>query len=389
MIVGLAKETYPQERRVALTPAVVAGLAKAGMSVLVEAGAGALAGFADNNYLEKGASIAATRQEVFQQAEIIVQVRAVGANPQGAQADLELFRAGQTLIALAEPLSRPQDVLPLAQRGVTLLALELVPRITRAQGMDVLSSMATIAGYKAVLLAADNLPRVFPLLMTAAGTLSPAHMLVLGAGVAGLMAIAVGRRLGAVVEAYDIRPEAAQQVQSLGARFVELPLETSLATGIGGYAAAQAEEILRRQRQLLGEVVARHDVVIATAAVPGRKAPVLVDRAAVEAMADGSVIVDLAAEQGGNCELTVPGQTIRHGGATIIGPVNLPSSVPQHASQMFSRNVSALLAHLVKDGRMVMGSGDEILRSIMVCHDGQVVHPQVAQLLAQAQPKSQ
>jgi NAD(P) transhydrogenase subunit alpha len=389
MIVGLPKETYPQERRVALAPASLAGLAKAGISVVVEAGAGATAGFSDQSYVEKGARLAASRQELFQQADVIVQVRAAGANPQAAQADLELFRTGQTLIALAEPLSRPQDVLPLAQRGVTLLALELIPRITRAQGMDVLSSMATLAGYKAVLLAADNLPRVFPLLMTAAGTLSPAHMLVIGAGVAGLTAIAVGRRLGAVVEGYDIRPEAAEQVQSLGARFVKLPLETEVAKGTGGYAAAQADEVLLRQRQLLGEVIARQDVVIATAAVPGRKAPVLIDRAAVEAMADGSVIVDLAAEQGGNCELTVAGQTIRHGGATIIGAVNLPSSVPHHASQMFSHNVSALLTHLVKDGRIVMGGGDEILRSITVCHDGQVVLPQAAQSPGQPQPKSQ
>jgi NAD(P) transhydrogenase subunit alpha len=381
MIIGVAKETYPGECRVAIVPASLPALTKAGFEVLVETTAGLPAAFPDDAYTEKGARIAASRKELFEKSDVIFQIRSAGANPQAGQADLALMRRGLVVIGLAEPLTSPQVVKTLADRGVTLFALELMPRVSRAQSMDVLSSMATIAGYKAVLLAAEKLPRVFPLLMTAAGTLTPAHVLVIGVGVAGLMAISTARRLGAVVEAYDIRPSVKEQVQSVGAKFVELPLETAEAEGAGGYARAQSEEFLRKQRELLGEVVAKNDVVITTAAVPGKKAPVLVTAEMVRHMAPGSVVMDLAAEYGGNCELTRPGETIVENGVAIIGTTNLPSTVPAHASQMFSRNVSTFLTHLVKDGKFAFDMNDEITRSTLVCRDGQVVHPQVAERL--------
>jgi NAD(P) transhydrogenase subunit alpha len=381
MIIGVAKETYPGECRVAMVPASLPALTKAGFEVLVETGSGLPAAFPDDAYTEKQARIAASRKELFEKSDIIFQIRSAGANPQAGQADVALMRSGLVVIGLAEPLTSPQAVKVLADRGVTLFALELMPRVSRAQSMDVLSSMATIAGYKAVLLAAEKLPRVFPLLMTAAGTLTPAHVLVIGVGVAGLTAISTARRLGAVVEAYDIRPSVKEQVQSVGAKFVELPLETAEAEAAGGYARAQSEEFLRRQRELLGQVVAKNDVVITTAAVPGKKAPVLVTAEMVRQMAPGSVIVDLAAEHGGNCELTRPGETVVEKGVAIVGTTNLPSTVPAHASQMFSRNVSTFLMHLVKDGKFAFDMNDEITRSTLVCRGGQVVHPQVAERL--------
>ena len=384
MIVGLPKETFPGERRVALTPSALPALAKAGLDVLFEAGAGAAAGFADDQFIAQGARAAASRAALFTEAEIIVQVRGLGANPDAGQADLPLLRPGQMVIGFLEPLSEPAAMQALAQAGVTAFALELIPRITRAQGMDALSAMATIAGYKAALLAADHLPKMFPLLMTAAGTIKPARVFVIGAGVAGLQAIATARRLGAIVEAYDVRPAVREQVESVGARFVELPLEAAGAEARGGYARAMDADFYQKQAELMLRVVAASDVVITTAAVPGRRAPVLITAAMVAAMAPGSVIVDLAAERGGNCELTRPGQTVAEHGVTILGPLNLSSSIPYHASQMLGRNLTALLKHLTREGRLALDEEDEITRESMVTRDGSVVNARVREALGLA-----
>ena len=304
MVIGVPKETFPGERRVALVPGALPALIKAKVEVLIESGAGTEAGYPDTAYQEKSAKIAARRADVFNTADVILQVRGLGANPEAGRADLPLFRRDQIVIGLLDPLSSPKSAQELAVRGVTAFALELLPRITRAQSMDVLSSMATVAGYKAVLLAAETLPRMFPMLMTAAGTISPARVFVIGAGVAGLQAIATARRLGAVVRAYDVRPAVKEQVKSVGAKFVELPLEAGAAEGEGGYAKAMDEAFYQRQREMMARVVAESDVVISTAAIPGKKAPILVTAKMVEGMPKGSVIVDLAAENGGNCELT-------------------------------------------------------------------------------------
>ncbi|HTU25952.1 MAG TPA: Re/Si-specific NAD(P)(+) transhydrogenase subunit alpha [Pirellulales bacterium] len=376
MIVGIAKESFPGERRVALVPGLVPTLTKAGLEVVVEPGAGSAAGFTDEQYIEKGARIAADRAEAFR-ADCLLAVRTLGANPEAGLADLELLHAGQTVIAMADPLGRPAEAQKLAERGVTLFALELIPRITRAQSMDVLSSQATVAGYRAVLLAALALPKMFPMMTTAAGTLTPAKVFIVGAGVAGLQAIASSRRLGAVTSAYDVRPVVKEQVQSLGARFVEFDLAGGDTQTTGGYAKAMDEEFYRRQREMMKRVVAENDVVITTAAVPGRQAPTLVTAEMVAAMAPGSVVVDAAAERGGNCELTKPGETITVGGVTILGPTNLPSDVPNHASQMFAKNVVTFLLHLVKDGQFAMNLDDEITRETLVTRDGKVVHPRV------------
>src|SRR6202040_1214365 len=303
MILGVPREVYPKERRVALVPAVIPNLKKAGLDVLVEAGAGRAAGYPDKEYLEKGAKLAADRAEVFRTADIIVQFLCYGANDKNGNLDLPLLQKGQVLMGFLRPLGTPKTLQEIAERGVTSFAVELMPRITRAQSMDVLSSMATICGYKAVLLAADTLPRIFPMLTTAAGTITPARVLVIGAGVAGLQAIATARRLGAVVSAYDLRPASKEQVQSLGGRFVELPLEAKDAQDARGYGTAQDESFYARQRELLARVVAESDVVVTTAVVPGKKAPVLVTAEMVKGMAPGSVIFDLAGERGGNCEL--------------------------------------------------------------------------------------
>lgn len=381
MIAGVPKETFPGERRVALTPSSIPELAKAGLEVVIETGAGAQAGFPDEKYLAQGARLAAERGEVFKQADVILQVRGLGANPEAGQADLALMRPGQVVIAFLEPLAEPAAAQALAQCGVTAFALELIPRITRAQSMDALSAMATIAGYKAALLAADHLPKMFPLMMTAAGTLKPARVFVIGAGVAGLQAIATARRLGAVVEGYDVRPAVREQVESVGGKFIELPLEADGAEGQGGYARAMDADFYRRQGELMARVVAASDVVITTAAVPGQRAPVLVTAAMVRAMAPGSVIVDLAAERGGNCELTRPGQTVVEHGVTVLGPLNLPSTIPHHASQMFARNVSTLLRHLTRQGRLELAPDDEITREAMVTRDGAVVNARVLEAL--------
>jgi len=380
MIVGVPKETFPGERRVAIVPASVPTLTKAGLEVVVQSGAGEAAGFPDAQYAERGARIASTREEVFA-ADVILQIRAAGANRASGTDDLPLLRAGQVLIGMCQPLGEPKLLSQFARRGLSIFALELLPRITRAQAMDVLSSMATVAGYRAVILAAAHLPKMFPMLMTAAGTISAAKVFVIGAGVAGLQAIATAKRLGAVVSAYDIRPAVKEQILSLGAKFVEMGLETSQAEAAGGYARAMDEDFYRKQRQLMAKVAAENDVVICTAAVPGKRAPLLLSAEAVRGMAPGSVIVDLAAESGGNCELSKPDQTILDSGVTIIAPTNPASEAPFHASQMYSRNVSTFLLALVRNGQFSPDMDDQIVRETLVARDGQVIHPRVRELL--------
>jgi NAD(P) transhydrogenase subunit alpha len=381
--IGVPGESFPGERRVALTPRAAEALGKLGASVVVERSAGASAGFPDDQYVARGARVSA-RAEVFQQADIVVQVRALGVNPEAGRADLPLLRPGQLVIGFGEPLTAVREVSVLARAGVSFFAMELMPRITRAQSMDALSSMATIAGYRAVLLGAETLPKIFPMLMTAAGTITAARVLVLGAGVAGLQAIATARRLGAVVSAYDVRSAVKEQVESLGAKFVVLDLDTGSSEGKGGYAKAMDEEFYRRQRALLTEVLREQDVVITTAAVPGKKAPILVTAEMASAMAPGSVIVDIAAERGGNCELTRPGETVVHQGISILGPLNLPSTAPYHASQMYGSNVAAFLKLMVKNGELTMNREDEIIRETLVTHGGEVVNARVNELLGTA-----
>jgi proton-translocating NAD(P)+ transhydrogenase subunit alpha len=377
MIVGVPKESFPGEHRVALVPAVLPNLAKAGFEVVVESGAGAEAGFPDQAYAEKGAKVLSGRPEVFQSAEVILQVLCYGSNDATGKADLALTRRGQVLIGFLRPLGSVETIREIAAAGVTSFAVELMPRITRAQSMDALSTMGTICGYKAVLMAADALPRIFPMLTTAAGTITPARVFVIGAGVAGLQAIATARRLGAVTSAYDLRPAAKEQVQSLGGRFVELPIEAQDAQDARGYAKAQDETFYQRQRELLGRVVTESDVVIPAAVVPGKKPPVLVTKEMVAGMAPGSVIVDLAAERGGNCELTRPGHTIVERGVTIIGQINLASEVPHHASQMYARNLTAFLVHLFKGGKPQLNLEDEITRETLLTRDGELANSRV------------
>ena len=383
MTLGVPKETFPGERRVAIVPAIVAGLRKLGVDVLIERGAGEAAGFTDAAYVEQHATVG-SRDDIFQ-SDIVAMVRTPGANPDHGAADVARLRSDQLVIGFAEPLTAAEANRAVAARGAMLLAMELVPRITRAQSMDALSSMATIAGYKAVLLAANALPRMFPMLNTAAGTVAAARVFIVGAGVAGLQAIATARRLGARVEAYDVRPDVKEQIQSLGARFVEMPLETTGAQDAGGYAKAQDEAFYLRQREMMLKTVANSDVVITTAAIPGKKAPILVTEEMVKGMPPGSVIVDLASERGGNCELTVPGETVVRHGVTIVGQTNLTSEVPYHASQMYARNVLTLVQHLVQrekgaDGKatgapkLTINTEDEITREILVTRGGKIVH---------------
>lgn len=368
MLIGIPKETFPGERRVALIPAIIPNLSKVGLDVLIESGAGDAAGFSDYLYQKKGVSIASSRSEVFEKADVVLQVRAVGANPEAGRSDIALMRPDQVIIGFLDPLTFPEIVKEVAERGVTAFALEMIPRISRAQGMDALSSMATIAGYKAVILAAERLSRMFPMLMTAAGTLTPARVFVVGAGVAGLQAIATSRRLGAVVDAYDVRPGVRQEVESLGAKFVELPIDVTGAEGAGGYARELSEEFYRRQREMMSRVIAQSDVVITTASVPGKKAPILITREMVSGMATGSVIVDLAAERGGNCEPTRPEETVVEYGVTILGPVNLPATVPFHASQLYSRNITNFLMHMLKEGKIHLNLDDVIIRDTLIAH---------------------
>jgi NAD(P) transhydrogenase subunit alpha len=384
MIAAVLKETAQGERRVATVPPALPALAKAGLEVLIESGAGEAAGFPDTAYVDKGARVVGSRREALEGARIVLQVRPLG-DARAASA-LDDFSRGHVVVGLLDPLGHPAGVQALAARGATAFALELIPRITRAQAMDVLSSAATITGYKAVLLAASALPQMFPMLMTAGGTLPPARAFVIGAGVAGLQAIATAKRLGAVVQAYDVRPAVKEQVESLGAKFVELPLQAADAQDQGGYAKAMDESFYRRQRETMLKVVAASDVVITTAAVPGKRAPVLITAEMVDAMPPGAVIVDVAAEQGGNCELTRPGETVTRGRVTILGPVNLPSSVPHHASLMYGRNVASFLGLIVGAGELKVDLADEIVRETLVTRDGEVVHPRLREALGLPAP---
>ncbi len=369
LIVGLLKETFPEERRVALTPKVFDVLKKIGAEVWVERGAGAEAGFPDAGYAAKGAHIASA-DEVRKNASVFVHVRVP--LPDGLHG---------TSIGFCDPLSNPDLAAKFASAGSTLFSMEMIPRISRAQSMDALSSMASIAGYKAVILAAATLPRLFPMMTTAAGTIPPARVLVIGAGVAGLQAIATARRLGAVVSGFDVRAAVREQIESLGAKFVDINLGGAKAEGEGGYAKALDEEALRLQRKQMATFMSEQDVVITTAAVPGKRAPILITKEMVDAMAPGSVIVDLAAERGGNCELTRSGETVVEHGVTILGPANLPATVPYHASQMYARNIVTFLKHLVKDGKLTIDTTDEITRESLITYNGEVVNPKIQALL--------
>jgi NAD(P) transhydrogenase subunit alpha len=381
MIVGIVKESFPGEARVAMVPALVPQLAKAGIEVVIESGAGDAAGFLDDEYNAKGAKVVSGRAEVFQTADLIAQVRALGANPEQGKADLDLTKDGQAIVGMCEPLTEHDANKAMAGKGATLFSMEMMPRITRAQSMDVLSSMATIAGYKAVLLAANELPKMFPMMMTAAGTIAPAKVFVVGAGVAGLQAIASAKKLGAIVQAYDVRPAVKEQVESLGGKFVEFELETDTAEDAGGYAKELGEDFYKKQREMMLSVVAASDVVITTAAIPGKKAPILVTTEMVKGMHTGSVVVDLAAERGGNCELTRAGEDVVEGGVKIIGPINIPTTIPFHASQMYAKNVATFLLHLVDEGNLKIDTEDEITEGTLITHGGKVVNPRILEAM--------
>ncbi len=381
MIAGIPKETFPGERRVALIPANVPTLKKIGLDVIVEQGAGAAAGFPDDEYREKGAELVARRADIFSRADIVLLVRGLGANPEQGKADIALAKKGQVHIGFMEPLTAREAMETLAKAGITAFAMELIPRITRAQSMDALSSMANLAGYKAVLLAANHLPKIFPMMMTAAGTIVAAKVFIVGVGVAGLQAIATARRLGAVVQAYDIRPAVKEQVQSLGARFVELELGAEDAETSGGYAKAMDEEFYRKQREMMTRVVAESDVVITTAAVPGKKAPILVTEEMVKQMRPKSVLVDLAAERGGNCEVTEPGKVVEKHGVTIVGLENLPSELSYNASQTYGKNMSNFVNLLVKEGQLTLNMDDQIIAESLVTRDGAIVNARVKEAL--------
>lgn len=382
MIIGVPKETFPGERRVALVPGVLAPLRKAGLEILIERGAGYAAGFTDDEYVDKGAKIADDRESIFAGADVIFQVRTPSANAPGGEQDLALMRDGQVVIGTADPLGSAEKVAAAAKRGIVLFGLELLPRITRAQSMDILSSQAMVAGYKAVLIAADTLPRLFSMEMTAAGTLAPAHVFVVGAGVAGLKAIATAKRLGAVVHAYDVRPAVKEQVESLGGKFVELELEATAAEDKGGYAKELGEDFYRKQREMMTRVVATSHVVITTAAIPGKKSPVLVTKEMVAAMAPGSIIVDLAAERGGNCELTEADKVVEVGGVTILGPTDLPSRMAHHASQMFGKNIVTFFQSMLdKEGQLNLDMSDEVIRDTLLVRGGEVVNGRLREAL--------
>jgi NAD(P) transhydrogenase subunit alpha len=383
-LVGVPRETFPGETRVALVPAVLPQLQKAGMDVVVESRAGAAAGFPDEQYVAHGAEIG-NRERVFQ-ADIVVQVRTCGANPELGRDDIHRFREEQVIIGLADPLVCPAGVRQAAEHKVIAFAMDFMPRITRAQGMDVLSSQATVTGYKAVIMAADRLSKMFPMMTTAAGTVPPVQVFVIGAGVAGLTAIATARRLGGVVQAYDVRPAAQEDIESLGARSVLLPLQPGDAQDQAGYARELGESFYARQQELMAQVVAGVDVVITTALIPGKRAPILVTEQAVKGMQPGSVIVDCAAERGGNCELTRPNhRRVTDNGVTIFGPTNLPASVPHEASLMYAKNMSAFLMLLVKDGQLNIDMDDEIVRGTMVTRGGEITHKRVIEALGEVQ----
>jgi proton-translocating NAD(P)+ transhydrogenase subunit alpha len=372
MKIGVPRETFPGERRVALVPSLLPALTGLPAEVWVESGAGTEAGFGDDAYEARGARVTPSRAEVLG-ADLVVQVRTLGANPTEGKADLEHLRPGTILVGLADPLVATEAIEALARRRVTLFALELLPRTSRAQAMDALTSMATLAGYKAVLLAAETLPRIFPMMVTAAGTLTPARVLVVGAGVAGLQAIATARRLGALVKAYDVRPEVREEIESLGATFAALPLDDVQTADERGYARAMGEDFYRRQRDHLASIVLGSDVVITTAAVPGRSAPRLLTASMVESMAPGSVVVDLAAASGGNCELTRPDERVVHRRVVVLGPTNIPSTLAFHASQMYAKNVTAFVLNLYRGNALDLGADDDIVRQTLILKDGEMV----------------
>ncbi len=378
--VGVLKETFPGERCVAIVPRSVEALKKLDVAVMLEPSAGARAGYTDDQYVAKGARTA-SRAEILAEADILIQFRSLGANPEAGRADLASLRPGQIVMGLGEPLTAVREAADLAAAGVSFFAMELIPRTTRAQSMDVLSSLATISGYEAVLLAAQALPKIFPMLMTAAGTITPAKVFVIGAGVAGLQAIATARRLGSVVSAYDVRPAVKDQIVSVGAKFISLDVEATAAEDKGGYAKVMDEAFYRRQRELMTDVIREQDVVISTAAVPGKKAPILITKEMVEAMAPGSVIMDIAAVRGGNCELTRPGETVIHNGVTILGPTNFASLAPYHASQMFSANAVTFLKHLIGFLPLSGDVTDDIVGETLVTHGGEVTNPRVREAL--------
>jgi NAD(P) transhydrogenase subunit alpha len=385
MQIGVPRETAPGETLVALVPSHVPLLVKMGFEVSIESGAGEAAGFEDDAYRSVGARVVAVRGELYGVARMILQVRTPGANREKGRDDLAFLRPGHLVIGLADPLGNPRALRELAATGATLLALELMPRTSRAQSMDVLSSLATVAGYKAALLAAGASPKLFPMLTTAAGTIPPARVLVIGAGVAGLQAIATARRLGAAVSAYDVRPSAKEDIRSVGAKVVEFPIDMRDVEGASGYAKALDEETYRRQRLGLAPVVEASDVVITTASVPGRKAPILITEEMIQRMGRGAVVVDVAADRGGNCEMTCPNETVVHRGVTVLGPTNLPALVPTHASQLYGKNLVSLLQYLLprlgQEGDVGPTADDEIVKEILVARNGDVVHQRVNTLL--------
>jgi H+-translocating NAD(P) transhydrogenase subunit alpha len=382
VIIGVPRENKPGENRVAMTPANIKVWTEKGIEFIVESNAGIRAGYLDEQYKDAGASIQSDRKIIFASADIIFQVQSFGANDINADEDLPYLRSGQLIAGMMDPLGAPDIAKKMSATGTTALAMELVPRISRAQSMDVLSSMATLAGYKAVLLGAAQSPRIMPMLMTAAGTLRPMRTLIMGAGVAGLQACATAKRLGAVVEAYDVRPAAREQILSVGAKPVELDLETESSEDQGGYAKEQSAEFLARQQELLTQVLEEQDLVITTAAVPGAKSPILITAAMVERMKSGAVIVDLAAERGGNCELTQLGKTIEAHGVAILGPENLASTIATHGSQMYGKNMEVLLGHLLSDeGALKLDFEDEIIFETVIAHDNDVPHKKMRELL--------
>ena len=381
MIIGITRELVAGENRVSLCPDNVQSLVEKGLELWVEQNAGAQAGFSDEDYTSVGAKVVSNRDELFAKSDVILQVQSFGSNTENADDDLKRLKSKQLVIGMMDPLAQPQAAQQVADTGATAIALEMVPRISRAQSMDVLSSMATLAGYRSVLLGAEAAPRILPMLMTAAGTLQPARVLIMGVGVAGLQACATAKRLGAVVEAYDVRPAAREQIISVGATPVELDLPTESSEGAGGYAKKQSEEFLRMQREQMTEVVARQDIIITTAAIPGAKSPILVTEDMLKAMKTGSVLVDLAAERGGNCESTQMGTTVVAHGVTIVGPENLASDVAYHASQMYGKNIQTLLELILEEGEINLDFEDEIVAGTVIAHSGEVPHPYMRKLL--------
>lgn len=381
MIIGITRELVGGENRVSLCPDNVQSLVDKGLELWVEQNAGAQAGFSDDDYISVGAKVVSDRDELFAKSDVILQVQSFGSNTENADDDLKRLKAKQLVIGMMDPLAQPQAAQQVADTGATAIALEMVPRISRAQSMDVLSSMATLAGYRSVLLGAEAAPRILPMLMTAAGTLQPARVLIMGVGVAGLQACATAKRLGAVVEAYDVRPAAREQIISVGATPVELDLPTESSEGAGGYAKKQSEEFLRMQREQMTEVVARQDIIITTAAIPGAKSPILVTEDMLKAMKTGSVLVDLAAERGGNCESTQMGKTVVAHGVTIVGPENLASDAAFHASQMYGNNIQTLLELILEEGQINLDFEDEIVAGTVIAHGGEVPHPYMRKLL--------